>query len=214
MEHLNKLIECMIALHDHCIVRWKHLASQAMGCDVNCQHYAIDATYIECLALIEKNHFFNYQLWTAEDRARRDDKGYEFVYTAKREIDAYNQQRNNLMEAIDIWLTQKLAVSTDPHCPVHSETPGLIIDRLSILGLKIYHMQYQAQRHDVEATHTQRCVNKLIILNAQRDQLQRCLYELFNAVYTKTRTFSVYYQCKMYNDPHLNPELYQLGGFD
>ncbi|KTC64768.1 Uncharacterised protein (plasmid) [Legionella adelaidensis] len=159
--------------------------------------------------IVEENHAFNFQLWNAEDRARRDDQGHEFVYVAKREIDHCNQQRNNRMEAMDEWLFNALAPSTDSICPVHSETPGMMIDRLSILTLKSFHMEIQANRQDVSQDHIIKCRNKLAILLAQKDQLEKCLHDLFDDILNKKRTFRVYHQFKMYNDPTLNPELYR-----
>ena len=119
--------------------------------------------------LVEENHAFNYQLWHAEDRARRDDLGFEFVYKAKREIDHYNQQRNNRMEAMDDWLFQELQPALPSTCPVHSETPGMMIDRLSILALKTYHMALQLERIDVDVNHHQTCLGKLHTIEEQQN---------------------------------------------
>ena len=160
------------------------------------------------LTLVEENHAFNYQLWHAEDRARREDMGFEFVYQAKREIDHCNQQRNNRMELMDEWLFNALHPAPTTTCPVHSETPGMMIDRLSILALKAYHMALQIQRTDVDATHKKNCLIKLNTIEQQQEQLQHCLHDLLQAVTNHTRTFRVYHQFKMYNDPTLNPELY------
>jgi hypothetical protein len=158
--------------------------------------------------LVEENHAFNYQLWHAEDRARRDDMGYEFVYQAKREIDRYNQSRNNKMEAMDAWLFKQLEPADFSLCPVHSESPGMIIDRLSILSLKAYHMLLQTERQEVDEAHRKNCSDKLCIINKQLEQLALCLNELLEQVREKKRTFRIYHQFKMYNDPSLNPELY------
>ncbi len=160
------------------------------------------------LKLVEENHAFNYQLWLAEDRARREDMGFEFVYLAKREIDHCNQQRNNRMEAIDEWLFIELQPAPPSSCPVHSETPGMMMDRLSILTLKAYHMALQEARTDVDATHHLACSAKLRTIEEQKMQLQDCLQQLLQDICNKTRTFKIYHQFKMYNDPTLNPELY------
>lgn len=161
------------------------------------------------LALVEENHAFNYLLWHAEDRARREDMGAQYVYEAKREIDGFNQQRNNRMEAIDEWLYHHLSPATSSTCSIHSETPGMIIDRLSILSLKVYHMRLQILRDDVEPTHRETCQKKWTILTQQQSQLYQCLAELIEQITNKTRTYHVYHQFKMYNDPSLNPELYK-----
>lgn len=184
----------IISLHDQLTLQWKS----------NGVH-----TELSGLAgLIEQNHSFNYQLWHAEDKARRDDMGSEFVYKAKRAIDKFNQQRNNAMESIDQWCFQQYKPTDDPDCPIHSETPGMMIDRLSILCLKIYHMNLQVERSDTTSQHRQECREKLAVLNLQRNILAQCLDQLFTDVGQGKRRFIVYQQFKMYNDPSLNPELY------
>lgn len=185
------------ALQRECIINWKKA-------DIKLQQK-------DLLKLVEENHAFNYQLWHAEDRARRDDLGFEFVYHAKREIDYCNQQRNNRMEAIDQWLFHELKPASPATCPVHSETPGMMIDRLSIMALKAYHMALQIERHDVDATHKKTCLNKLRTIEEQQKQLQDCLHQFLQAISNQTRTFRIYHQFKMYNDPALNPELYLTG---
>ncbi|WP_367608052.1 DUF4254 domain-containing protein [Legionella sp. W05-934-2] len=185
----------IVTLHDQLTKRWK-----SDGVHTELSNLA---------GLIEQNHSFNYQLWHAEDKARRDDKGAEFVYQAKRQIDRFNQQRNNAMEAIDQWCLQQHQPTDDPDCAIHSETPGMMIDRLSILCLKIFHMQLQVDRTDASSAHRQQCREKLAVLNLQRDILARCLDQLFLEVDQGKRRFIVYQQFKMYNDPNLNPELYR-----
>ena len=157
---------------------------------------------------VEENHGFNYQLWHAEDRARRDDRGYEFVYLAKRDIDGFNQQRNDRVEAMDVGFFEQLKPSSLASCPVHSETPGMMIDRLSILALKSHYMHIQANRVDVDESHRVACGRKLDVLLAQRKQLMFCLQQLIDDVLQQKRTFRVYFQFKMYNDKALNPQLY------
>jgi hypothetical protein len=110
---------------------------------------------------------------------------------------------------MDEHLIQSLQPASHLSTKVHSETPGMMIDRLSILALKIYHMEIQANRQDADLPHRQSCELKLNQLQAQRDQLAACLQDLLFEVQEKTRTFRVYKQHKMYNDPKLNPELYQ-----
>jgi hypothetical protein len=191
------LTEKITTLHDQRIIHWKK--------------NTLVLEYSDFDALVEQNHAWNFQLWLAEDRARREDQGFEFVYKAKREIDKFNQQRNNVMELMDGWLFEKLTPSQDVHCPIHSETPGMIIDRLSIMALKLYHMHLQVERQDVDDEHRQRCKDKHQILILQRHQLRQCLDSLLTEVQGQQRTFRVYHQFKMYNDPKLNPELYTQG---
>lgn len=181
-------------IHRDSIIRWK-----AGGVDLIQQNFA---------GLIEKNHAFNYQLWHAEDRARRNDMGHEFVYLAKREIDECNQQRNNIMEAMDEWLFTQLNPALPTQCPVHSETPGMMIDRLSIMALKAYHMDVQASRKGVDESHRILCQQKYNTILEQQKQLSSCLELFITEIEAQTRTFRVYHQFKMYNDPALNPQLY------
>lgn len=160
------------------------------------------------MALVEQNHQYNYLLWHAEDKARRDDMGFEFVRDAKRAIDGYNQARNDAMEAMDKALFKMLKPAPHTTCPVHSESPGMMIDRLSILALKHYHMKLQTQRHDVEQSHIEACQEKLNTIDHQRLQLADCLKVFLEEINENSRTFRVYFQLKMYNSPTLNPELF------
>ena len=187
----------LASLHRDSIVQWKK--------------HTVTITQEGFLKLVEENHGFNYQLWHAEDRARREDMGFEFVYQAKRDIDRFNQQRNNRMEMMDAWLSQQLQPAEASNCRVHSETPGMMIDRLSILALKHYHMAQQCERTDVDTHHRESCQTKRNVIQFQQQQLVTCLCEFLHELLQKTRTFVVYHQFKMYNDPSLNPELYTPG---
>jgi hypothetical protein len=93
-------------------------------------------------------------------------------------------------------------------CPKNSETPGMIIDRLSILALKEFHMREEAERGDASEEHRANCAAKLARILHQRSDLTQSLTELIEAIIGRTRSFAVYYQFKMYNDPALNPQLY------
>lgn len=193
--HENQVSSSKISsLHSQCIIDWK-----AKGIFYQ-QH--------DFLQLVEENHAYNFHLWHAEDRARRDDMGYEFVYQAKREIDTCNQQRNNRMEAMDEWLFLRLKPASHTDCQVNSESPGMMIDRLSIVSLKAYHMALQVTRDDVTEHHRSTCAQRVEIIHQQWEQLKRCFDQLIHEVTQGTRTFRVYHQFKMYNDPTLNPELY------
>jgi hypothetical protein len=159
------------------------------------------------LRLVQENHLRNFQLWHEEDIARRDDLGSGRVHQAKRAIDRFNQERNNFIEEMDKALVAALQPA-ESGCPKNSETPGMMIDRLSILALKEYHMREEAGRADASAGHRAKCGEKLARIVLQRADLTQCLGELLGAVVARTRTFAVYYQFKMYNDPALNPQLY------
>lgn len=173
--------------------------------------YNNDKSLIEpndLLQAIELNHLNNFSLWLDEDKARRDDKGFEYVYNAKRNIDHYNQQRNNQMENIDQILFNQLQPLTQGG-EFHSETPGMIIDRLSILSLKQYHMHLQTQRNDVDDVHQKNCHDKYNIICLQLTHLGEFLDKYLRDIQDKKRSFRLYKQFKMYNDKSLNPELYQ-----
>ena len=159
------------------------------------------------LKLVQENHLRNFQLWHEEDIARRDDLGSARVHQAKRAIDRYNQERNNFIEEMDKLLVAELKPA-ETGVPRNSETPGMIIDRLSILALKEFHMAEEALRGDASAEHRENCAAKLARILHQRSDLTQSLAELLQDVGAGRRTFGVYYQFKMYNDPALNPQLY------
>lgn len=159
---------------------------------------------------IELNHRFNNLLWDEEDLARRKHVPDSEIAANKRAIDRYNQQRNDAIENIDDLLLQRLAgVTPRDNAWLNSETAGSIIDRLSIVSLKIHHMRLQTQRTDVEAAHIDTCTQKLNRLIEQRSDLQYCLDTLLQAASHGQARFKIYRQFKMYNDPTLNPYLYK-----
>ncbi|OGI49357.1 MAG: hypothetical protein A3B81_05840 [Candidatus Muproteobacteria bacterium RIFCSPHIGHO2_02_FULL_65_16] len=158
---------------------------------------------------IELNHRFNSLLWGEEDQARRRDVADSEIAANKRAIDRYNQQRQNAIESIDESLLQRLVeVKPSADARQNSETAGSIVDRLSILSLKIYHMRQQTLRTDVDRTHIEACRRKLNVLMEQRADLQQCLDALLRDAVAGRAYFKVYRQFKMYNDPTLNPYLY------
>lgn len=159
---------------------------------------------------IEANHRFNNLLWDEEDLARRKNVPDGEIAANKRAIDRYNQQRNDAIEYIDDLLLQRLAgVKPKGDAWLNSETAGSIIDRLSIISLKIFHMRLQTQRKDAEPSHIEACQRKLERLMEQRADLQSCLDTLLSEAAEGRAYFKIYRQFKMYNDPTLNPYLYQ-----
>jgi hypothetical protein len=156
---------------------------------------------------VEDNHRCNCLLWVEEDLARRRHVPDSEIAGNKRAIDAHNQKRNDAIERIDEHLSG-LFSNTRENAKLSSETPGAMIDRLSILSLKIHHMRLQTQRSDVASAHLENCLLKLNRLNEQRTDLAACLDRLLAECARGESTFKVYRQFKMYNDPTLNPALY------
>jgi hypothetical protein len=158
---------------------------------------------------IERNHRHNMLLWNEEDQARRRDVHDSEIAKNKRAIDHFNQERNNAIEEIDeTLLTMLAAVEHRPHARLNSETPGSMIDRLSILSLKCHHMRLQTQRIAAGPSHVETCLAKLAVLSEQRSTLETCLDELLEDASRGLAYFKIYRQFKMYNDPALNPSLY------
>jgi len=159
---------------------------------------------------IELNHRYNSLLWEEEDQARRRDVADSEIAANKRAIDGFNQKRQDAIERIDEELLTRLSgVQPAADAWQNSETAGSMIDRLSILSLKIYNMQLQTQRADAGLEHIEACRQKLQILLTQRRDLQQCLDRLLAEAVKGRALFKVYRQLKMYNDPTLNPYLYQ-----
>jgi hypothetical protein len=162
------------------------------------------------LTLVEQNHRMNFDLWHEEDVARRDDLGAERVRQAKRAIDRFNQARNDAIERLDAWFLSQWPPARLTG-PLHSETPGMMIDRLSILALKLYHMRIEAARESATEEHRRKCSDKCAVLDEQLGDLKTCLQELLEQLPAGTRRFKIYRQLKMYNDASLNPQLYAKG---
>jgi hypothetical protein len=166
-------------------------------------------------ALIEAQHAANFALWHAEDEARRSSADDASIAAVKREIDRVNQVRNDVTESIDATLLASLRevslqdASTMQRGEQHSETPGMMIDRLSILSLKLFHTQEELDRTPAPAGHRERNAERFATLQEQRDDLARCLERLWVQVCAGERCFKQYRQLKMYNDPELNPAVYR-----
>ena len=156
----------------------------------------------------------NYQLWHEEDKARRTDVPDSVIAQVKRNIDRFNQQRNDLIEKLDeaILAWVQSGVEMDANLPINSETPGSIVDRISILSLKTFHMQEDTLRDDVSDEHRERSKGRLAILRIQRADLETALGLLIAEYRAGTKQMKLYRQFKMYNDPSLNPEVYRSTG--
>jgi len=201
--------------HDQATLHWHDHASH-FGTDnnlletANLHQLTCDALEIPSeglMAFILAQHRANFDLWHQEDLARDLRATAENIATVKHAIDHLNQSRNDLVEKIDQTLLCSLP-RQESNVPLNSEPPGLIIDRLSILSLKIYHTREEAQRDTATNAHRHRNLNRLAVLEEQRNDLADCLDALWKQVLAGERRFKLYRQMKMYNDPQLNPVLY------
>ncbi|MBF0123744.1 MAG: DUF4254 domain-containing protein [Magnetococcales bacterium] len=155
---------------------------------------------------IEQNHTFNTILWRQEDLARRLQAPAEEIVANKRAIDRHNQLRNDSIEQMDRLILAQLAdIKPVPQAWHNSETAGAIIDRLSILSLKVHHMGLQIERGDVTDEHRLQSREKHTQLLYQQEDLERCLDRLLSACAAGQAFFKIYRQHKMYNDPRFNP---------
>jgi hypothetical protein len=161
----------------------------------------------QLLQLALANHRANFDLWHQEDQAREPGVTHAAMADIKRSIDTLNQQRNDFVEAMDRLLLAA-AGSQNPDAPLHSESPGLILDRLSILALKIYHTAQECCRPTASEAHHQKNRSRLALLEEQRNDLAACLDALWKETLSGKRRFKLYRQMKMYNDPDLNPSVY------
>lgn len=164
----------------------------------------------EFLNTVLELHRANFELWHIEDQARAPGASDRQIAETKRAVDRTNQRRNDLSERCDAMLLAELAVHGLPSdsAELHSESPGLMLDRLSILALKTYHTLEEIGRTNAPKGHAERNRERLVLLETQRDDLANCLDALWNKVVDGKRRFKVYRQLKMYNDPSLNPAVY------
>lgn len=169
---------------------------------------------------IRTNHRFNTLLWREEDLARRTRVADAEIAANKRAIDRFNQARNDATERVDEILLMQLGLvdrdsaGTDsprstaaPGARLNSETAGSMVDRLSIMALKIHAMRAQTMRTDADATHLEASQRKLTQLQLQRQDLMGCLDALVADARAGHAYFKVYRQFKMYNDARYNPAL-------
>ena len=146
--------------------------------------------------------------WHLEDLVRPDDVDPVYALQLKRRIDGSNQHRTDLVERIDDhYYMQFKEVTPLPDARLNTETPAWAVDRLSILALKIYHFQIEAHRGD--EAHRAKCQAKHDTLLTQRADLTLAIDQLLEDLAAGRRQMKLYRQMKMYNDPSLNPSLYQ-----
>jgi hypothetical protein len=176
----------------------------------NIDHTVVNPHDKESLAhLLYLKNWIDTAQWHMEDVVRNPNIDPVEGLKWKRRIDAQNQVRTDMVEFIDGYflnLYQSIIPNTD--AKINTESPAWAIDRLSILALKIYHMQEEAERETASADHRQQCLTKLNILLTQRNDLSLSIDELLADIQAGKKYMKVYKQMKMYNDPSLNPVLY------
>jgi len=147
--------------------------------------------------------------WHLEDIIRNPDIDPAEALLLKRRIDKSNQERTDLVELIDSYFFDKYKdVAVDPMATINTESPAWALDRLSILHLKIYHMNQEVLRKDISTEHLNECQIKLNILLEQKIDLSIAINQLIDNIADGIIKMKVYKQMKMYNDPALNPVLY------
>jgi hypothetical protein len=196
-------VEQITALQIECVERWHREPVD--------NPYAQGDSVESLLGIVCQQHQFNYLLWHEEDIARSREVTDAQIANVKRNIDRYNQSRNDWIERIDDWITADLARHTIV-CPsdarLNTETPGSAMDRLSIMSLRIYHLDEQLTREDIDDAHREKVNMRLGICRLQHHDLANSLHELLEDIYAGNKRHRTYRQMKMYNDPTLNPYLY------
>jgi hypothetical protein len=159
--------------------------------------------------LYDKNWIDTVQ-WHLEDIIRDENIDPVKALEIKRRIDASNQKRTDLVEFIDSWFLNKYKNTTpNADAKINTETPAWAVDRLSILALKVYHMDLEANRTSASDEHREKCQMKLNTLLEQKKDLSSAIDQLLNDIENGLVKIKTYKQMKMYNDETLNPVLYK-----
>ncbi len=160
-------------------------------------------------ALLYHKNWIDTVQWHLEDIIRNPQIDPARALAIKRRIDASNQERTDMVEYIDGYFLDKYkGVTPSAAARLNTETPAWAVDRLSILLLKVYHMQAEVSRTEVSAEHREACAEKLNVLLLQRKDLSAAIEELLDDLSSGQKVMKLYKQMKMYNDPALNPVLY------
>ena len=160
--------------------------------------------------LLYRKNWIDTVQWHYEDLIREPSIDPVAALELKRKIDASNQDRTDMVEYIDSYFLQEFsAVNPLPDATINTESPAWAMDRLSILALKIYHMQEEANRISASDNHRAACAKKLAVLLEQKTDLSTAIDQLLYDMAAGKKYMKVYKQMKMYNDESLNPVLYQ-----
>jgi len=158
--------------------------------------------------LLYRKNWIDTVQWHFEDLIRDPAIDPVKALDLKRKIDASNQDRTDLVEYIDSYFLNKYqSVEIKPNATINTESPAWALDRLSILALKIYHMQQEVARTEASPAHLEKCRKKLEVLRAQRSDLSLAIDQLLADIEAGNKYMKVYKQMKMYNDEELNPVL-------
>jgi hypothetical protein len=203
-------VAALLQLHDRLTAEW-HESPPAKDCGTIRPETSAENPETVFLLQVAQQHRANFDLWHIEDEARAPGASDGALADVKRRIDTTNQLRNDRAENLDCLLMNWLAQRDlpNPSAALHSESPGPMIDRLSIQALKIYHTREEAGRSDAPSGHAERNRDRLATLEEQRADLAACLDALWRETLAGTRRFKIYRQLKMYNDPSLNPSIYR-----
>lgn len=192
------LVRKITQLQHQTVARWHHVAP--------------DNTYEGFLNTVCQQHQFNFLLWHEEDIARSPEVGDARIAQVKRAIDGYNQNRNDYIERVDEALLAQLTeagIQPVPGARLNTETPGSAIDKLSIMSLRIFHLDEQLERTDADEAHREKVAERIARCHLQHKDLSQSLVELLNDLKAGVKQLKVYRQMKMYNDPTMNPYLYR-----
>ncbi len=190
-------VDRILKMHHETVVRW--------------HDEPIDQAYDAVYGIACEQHSYNFQLWHQEDIARSPTASDSEIAAVKRAIDGFNQQRNDWIEKIDEWIVADLedrGIETASTAPRNTETPGSAMDRLSIMALRLYHLDEQARRPDASSELVASVERKIAIGQVQLADLAQSLTELLSNIYSGRCRHGTYRQMKMYNDPRLNPQIY------
>lgn len=192
--------------------RVSELSELQVDCVQRWHHGPIDQPARGFAGLVCKQHEFNFRLWHEEDTARSPTATDEQIAAVKRAIDKLNQQRNDFIEQVDDALAVQLAeagVEPAADAKLNTETPGSALDRLSIMALRLYHYQEQLAREGVDDAHQAKVQERVALCQQQHADLSQSLQELLDDLFAGRKRHKLYRQMKMYNDPSLNPAIYQ-----
>jgi hypothetical protein len=192
-------VQRVLEIHRETVIRW--------------HDEDVDQPYDSVYGIVCQQHSYNFQLWHQEDTARCPHATDHELATVKRSIDKLNQQRNDWIEKIDEWIAADLSrqcIQATAAAPRNTETPGSAIDRLSILALRLYHLDEQTTRLDASPELIASVRRKIAVGLTQQRDLSTSLTELLADIYAGRKQNGTYRQMKMYNDPNLNPQIYAV----